>query len=170
MVDTVLLRGKAGERAILESYGEVSHPTEYEPPDLPHSKEYEEKVRRRMEGWAKVFPYFPMFPGGWTGEFETRNVGESLQVDFPGEADDEKGEWDMELVSQAHDTVITEIKALSGELSPFKFPNFNRLDVGGAFPSSQWLLTSVVTPQTAEGGADASKKILVFARADVLDD
>jgi hypothetical protein len=170
MVDTAMIRAKAGERAIVESIGEVSYPTEYEPPDLPRSKEYEEKVRRRMEGWAKVFPYFPMFPGGWTGEFETRNVGETLQVDFPGGPDAAKGAWNMELVSRAKDIVISEYKGVNDDAKPFVFPGFNSLDVGGATPSSQWQLTSVVTPQTAGGQPDPSKKILVFARTDVLGD
>jgi len=77
----------------------------------------------------------------------------------------------MELVSQARDTVITEVKAMNGELRPFKFPNFNRLAMSGATPpSSQWQLTSVLTPQTAAGEADSTKKFLVFARTDVLAD
>lgn len=170
VVDTVLLRGKPGERALSESYGEIIYPTEYEPPDLPNSKEQEEKIRRRIEGWARVFPYFPMFPAGWTGEFETRNVGESCQVDFPDESKTSEGTWSMELVSQARDTVITEVMHMDGELRPLKFPNFNRLAMTGAMPSSQWQLASVLTPKAAGGEADPTKKILVFARTDVLGD
>jgi len=170
LADTVLLRGKPGERALSESYGEIIYPTEYEPRDLPRSKEYEEKVYRRMEGWAKVFPYFPMFPAGWTGEFESRNVGETLQVDFPAGLKTADGTWQMELISQARDTVITEMRAINGELRPFKFPNFNRLATTGAIPPSQWQLASVLTPKIAGGEADPTKKILVFARTDVLGD
>jgi len=170
MVDTVLLRGKAGERAISESILEVIYPTEYEAPDLPHSKEYQEKVRRRMAGWGRVSAFYPMLPGGWTGEFETRNAGESLEVEFPGKKNAGKGNWAMDLVSRARDTVITEGRTIDGELRPFTFPSFNQLAVRGAIPSSRWQLSSVLTPQTAEGGADVSKKILVFVRVDVLDD
>jgi hypothetical protein len=170
MVNTAMLQAKAGERAIVESIGEVSYPTEYSPPGLPHSKEHQEKLQRRMEGWAKVFPYFPMFPGGWTGEFETRNVGETLQVDFPDGTDAAKGAWNMELLTRANDIVISEYRGVNDDVKPFAFPSFNSLDVGGATPSSQWQLTSVVTPQTAVGEPDPTKKILVFARTEVLDE
>lgn len=167
LVNTQILRSKPGEKAYADSVVEIIYPTEYEPADLPYSAEYVEKMSRRMEGWGKVFPYYPMFPAAWTGTFETREVGESLQGGLPSREMPAQS-WSIDVTQYKRDIAMGQAIAPDGK--DLRFPEIERFSFD-AFPSpGSWQLTALLTPKGPEGAPAADRKVLVFARTDVLGD
>ncbi len=162
LFDTMMLRAKEGVRARMEANGEVIYPTEYQPSELPNSKEDEERLQRRMAGWGRAFPFMPV-NGAWTGEFEVRDVGESLSFFERG---DGKISWSVELVRYLRDTVYQEFPALEGEPFRIRFPEFERLDIWSELKPGAWHCAGILTKQKDDGGP--GEKIVVFARTERL--
>jgi hypothetical protein len=162
LFDTMMIRAQDGARATLISEEEVIYPTEYEPPGLPNSKEYEERVRRRMDGWARAFRFMPV-QGAWPGHFETRMVGEVLELH--GERE-EAAALLLELVRYARDTVFQEIPSPEGKPFRVRFPEFERLAINSKMEPGDWLCAGILTKPGDDGGP--GEKIVVFARVERL--
>ena len=160
--DTMLLRMKSGVSAKLVSGGEVTYPTEYEPPDLPNSKEYEDKVRRRMDGWIKAFPIMPI-QGAWTGMFEIRDVGETLECSVD---QDRESKWFLDLTRHVGDTVLMERQGLDGELYQYRLPVFEKLTLNRDLVVGGWQCAGVLAIPGKDGAP--GEKIVVFANAVTL--
>jgi hypothetical protein len=163
LFNTMLLRMKNPVSARLVSGGEVTYPTEYEPPDLPNSKEHEEKVRRRMDGWIKAFPIMPV-QGAWTGMFETRNVGEALECDVD---QDRESKWLLDLTRHADDTVFLERQGLDGGKTKVRLPEFEKLALNGKLTPGGWQCAGVLAIPGKDGAP--GEKIVVFARTETLE-
>jgi hypothetical protein len=162
LFNTMLLRMKGGVSARLVSGGEVTYPTEYEPPDLPNSKEYEDKVSRRMDGWIKAFPIMPI-QGAWTGMFEIRKVGELLDCNVDK---DRESEWLLDLTRYLGDTVFLERQGLEGERSKIRLPVFEKLALNADLSPGGWLCVGVLAIPGNDGAP--GEKVVVFARAETL--
>ena len=162
LFNTMLLQMKSGVSAGLVSGGAVTYPAEYEPPDLPNSKQYEDKVRRRMDGWIKAFPFMPI-QGAWTGMFESKEVGESLECRVDN---DRESQWFLDLTRHVGDTVYLERPLLDGGRYRFRHPEFEKLALDRDMKPGGWLCAGVLAIPGKDGAP--GEKIVVFARAETL--
>ena len=117
---------------------------------------------RMSEGWWRALPGLPFVPVN----FETRNIGESLEFGF-GQAD---GSFATELSFYPRMTPIATITTPDGMRHALGWPNFEVQRISGSRGIGGWQLSSVFTPQDAKGKLDVEKKILVFSSLLPLDD
>ncbi len=162
LFDTQLVQVKVGERGMTESVGELTYPTEYEPPDLPRSQEEEARQRRMMESWWRAVPSLPFVPVN----FEVRNVGETLELS----AEKEGHRFAAELLYNPRSTPITTVVTPDGNPQEVGWPEFESLRVTSQLVPGDWELATVLTPKDAAGEPDIARKLLVFTRLQSLDD
>jgi hypothetical protein len=177
--DTNLIRLKADHRATIESIREIIYLTEYEPetPDPRRQEEMEaikklpkEKQRNRWMSLMLAYNFLPILASvDGRPNFESRNVGLTLEV---GARDDARGwRWDLEQVDYKRDTEMGRRLGLDGKAQIQRMPNFDTLKLNGDAPVAKGVvLAGVLTPVAADGSLARDRKIMVFVKADILED
>ena len=165
MLETMMVVAKNGNKATTESIREVIYPTEYEEPELPGSfgtsKENQPSI-------AKAPRSSPLLPTA----FDTRNTGSTLEIE-PTVGNDESV-IDLrivpEIVFEAGVRKWNVHKDELGNESAVEMPYFYTIRTNSALMLKDGMpqLLSVLTPKSAEGTPDPSRKVLVIVTADVV--
>ena len=167
VLETMLVMGRSGEKATVESICERIYPSEYEPPgSLPGS--FASTPIQGLGGGFKFHPLAAAFTVPTS--FETRNVGSTLEI-APNVG--ELGQLvDVQLAPEivrfAGYKVHLERRNHLGELYQDKHPVFDSRDLGVAVTcrDGQYVLLSALP---ALGGEAEEKRVLmVFLKCDVL--
>jgi len=157
VIDTQIVTGRSGQKSTTDSLHEFIYPTEYEPLD--------------MEKMMEKFPGIPFNPAHPTA-FETRNLGSKLESE-PTLAEDEKI-IDLRLQSEflwhTGNTVWSERKDADGNVFKTSMPDFYliRISTSVVCITGQYVLAGVLSPKDAKGAVDHDRKIMVFAKCNVL--
>lgn len=160
ILDSSVVTGRSGEKLTLESIREEIYPTEYEPPGLPCGG---------LPPSSPDDPTNPMYRSPTA--FETRNTGTTFEVEATIE-DDGKSiglhlvpEWvtpvRLETSMEHHDQW--------GDAS-FRMPVYETLRVNtqvNVIPG-KFELVSVITPKPVAPVPGASRKVMVFVRAEII--
>jgi hypothetical protein len=175
--DTSLLRLKAGEKATIESIRTVRYLMEENPDSFDQADNEFQRILKlppeeQQKFWARALLAHSFFPvlGGWDRiSCESRDVGYSLEV----EAGEEGAGliWWLECVSYERDTEIGRTLGLDGKPRIQRMPNFDMMSLRGDSPSTKGItLAGVLTPVAADGGLARDRKIMVFVKADILEE
>ena len=163
ILDSCVVTGRCGQKLTLESIREEIYPTEYGPPSLPCSIGSTPGI---------VLPEPPSNPlYRFIGAFETRNTGVTFEVDASIE-DDGKSiglhlvpEW----VTPVRLETWAEHRDQWGDAS-FRMPVYETLRVNSQVSviPGMFELVSVITPKPVAPVPGASRKVLVFVRAEII--
>jgi hypothetical protein len=156
VVETMVCLGQDRQKATAESISEFTYPTEYEPPAMPPnagSKGADEPTGPTPSAW------------------DTRNLGSTLEVEPT--LDEDTGTVDIRFVAD----VVRHVKnwiwyEWNGKhgASHVQMPVFHALQCNQAVivMPGQPLLAATFTPKGPDGIADASRKIMVFVKCDLI--
>jgi hypothetical protein len=165
MVETLTAVTRSDKTAISESIREFIYPTEFEPPQTPTEV-------RSAAGDGKPalqprdFAVGPM-PSAW----DKRNVGSRFEVEPMIEADGHTVAVRLvpEIVYHVKNAIWQEWKNPRGD-AHVQMPVFHALQCNQAVivMPGQPLLAATLTPKGPDGMADASRKIMVFVKCDLI--
>ena len=156
VVETMVCIAKNCEKATVESITEFIYPTEFEPPEMP-----------LIAGSKGVDEATGPIPAAW----DTRNLGSTLEVEAVLYED--TGAVDMrfaaEVVRHVKNWVWYEWNGKHGA-SPAQMPVFTVLSCSQSVfvMPGQPLLAAALTPKGPDGMADASRKIMVFVKCELI--
>lgn len=160
MLESLCVNALPGQSATTESIAEFIYPTEYDPGEIP----------TEING-QKPAPDSPWGSPPNPTAFETKNVGSTLeveaQIDFESAFVEVRFSPTLvyleEMLNYGADKV-------SGPAGPILMPKFYVLSVrtGATLVDGQPTMVCVLSPQNDKGFTDSSRKVIVFARADIL--
>lgn len=167
VLETFLCTAKSGQKASTESVEEFIYPTEYEAatlPDKTEAKEGEEAEKPTANRIDKSI-------GPQPTNFEPRNIGSIMEME-PTLGADQKSidlRFCPEIVYHVGNEVWAEWKGKHGN-SPIQMPKFYvlRLNTSVTLTDGHYMLAAALTPKNKEGFVDASRKLMVFVKADVI--
>ena len=159
VLETCVVMTRPGQKATIESIREVIYPSEYEPCVLPNQSP------------PPPPPKKPFVRPDLGNAFETRNVGSTLEIE-PSLA--ENGRMiDLRFVPEIIqlirlDTWMEHVDRW-GDASG-RMPVFGtwRLNTAVTLLAGQFEMVGVITPKPNTSGPAVTRKLLVFARADIL--
>jgi hypothetical protein len=165
VLETSIVTARSGRKAIAESIMEFIYPSEYEvgglgwtPPLLPVDAEGNIIFKK---------PVRPTHPPS----FETRNLGVTLEIEPTVHADGQMIElrFAPEIVELLHLDTWTEYEDHWGK-ADWTMPVFgsSRSNTALTLFDHRFGFIGVLTPTRKSGGADTSRKILLFVRADII--
>ena len=165
ILETMLCVAKDGQKATTESIEKFIYPTEFEPAQGPaenHTNASGEKIGSEQRNGA-VGPS----PSAW----ETRNLGSYLQIE-PSLSDDQRMinlRFVPEIVYHVGDQVWAEWKDAHGR-ADIKVPLFYvmRTNTDITLAPRTFELAAVLTPKPTAPAPATLRKILVFVRADMV--
>lgn len=165
--ETLLCTTRNGDKATTESVEEIIYPTEYDPAQLPKPPSADEKKDAVQVPAITTLDALGPCPTA----FETRNVGPTLEIE-PTLSDD--GKWiDLrfvaEIVEYSGNTIWVEWKGKHGN-TPIQMPDFYtmRINTSVILAKGQATLIGVLSPKDKNGAIDPSRKLMVFAKADIV--
>ena len=168
IIDTAVVMARSGQRAKVESIREVIYPTEYIPAGLiePGKKESESKSEEEDESSEKV----ALLPT--PANFETRNVGTTLEVDPVLGADERTIDLSLspEIVYHVGEEEYGFFKDDESEVIA-KMPLFYtiKLTTQVTLITSEYLFAGVQSPFDMESmKADRDRKVMIFLKAEVI--
>jgi hypothetical protein len=166
IMETSLCTVEDGLKALTSSAEEFIYPTEYEPPELPV-----ETSPKEGEAPKIVSERILDAVGPTPTAFETRNLGASLEVQPKASEDGRHIALSVcpEIVYHTGNTVWAEWKGKHGN-TPIQMPQFYTLRVNTEIKlvNGRHTLLAALSPKNEKGFTDASRKIMVFVRADVI--
>ncbi|MES2995482.1 MAG: hypothetical protein V4733_01600 [Verrucomicrobiota bacterium] len=157
VVETMIASGRSGEKATGESISEFIYPTEYAEPELPGT-------------FAGRAP--PRGVGILPTAFETRNLGSTLEIEptvgFGNRMMDLR--FVPEIVWHTGNTVWSEVKDASGNVTKIQMPDFYSLRLNTSIVAliGQYQFVAALSPKNTEGKTAATRKVMVFVKCDVL--
>lgn len=163
--ETLMVVTRPGQKATSESIEEFIYPTEYEPSEIPveiHTTGKGDKVKSDGRDYAT---------GPTPTAFETRNTGATLEVE-PNLGMD-AGVIDLrlqpEVVFHVRNEVWAEWTGKHGA-SPIQMPIFYamRFSTSITIMDGGYASVAALSPKGPDGFPDFGKKLMVFARADVV--
>ncbi len=105
---------------------------------------------------------------GFTGEFETRDLGESFQISLPNPVWTEdsprtyNGEWSFEMVTRKADLVHLEMPSIEGKTFKSRYPQFQRQTLNGnGLDPGIWRTVGVMT-KPMDGGGPGDKLLTIM--------
>jgi Flp pilus assembly secretin CpaC len=167
VMETLLCTAISGHKATTESIEEFIYPTEYEPATLPDKKEVKEGEGAEKPADTRVDTAI----GPQPTSFEPRNVGSTLEIEptlsFDNKIIDLR--FCPEIVYHVGNEVWAEWKGKHGN-SPIQMPKFYvlRLSTSVMLTDGHYMLAAALTPKNKEGAVDATRKLMVFVKADVI--
>jgi len=172
IIDTAIVMARSGQRAKVESVREVTYPTEYipagivEPDKQEGSPKKDESESDDKEDQDKV----SLLPT--PSNFETRNVGTTLEVDPVLGADERTIDLSLspEIVYHAGNEEYGVYVEGESEVVA-TMPNFYTMKVTTQVTmiTGEYCFVGVQSPLEMEGGiTDRERKVMVFLKADVL--
>jgi hypothetical protein len=156
VVETMVCMARDRQKATAESITEFIYPTEYEPPELP--SDAGSKGADEPTGPA---------PSAW----DTRHLGSTLEVEPT--LDEDTGAVDIrfvaDVVRHVKNWVWLEWNGKHGA-SHVQMPVFHalRCNQSVVVMPGQPLLAATLTPKGQDGMPDASRKIMVFVKCDLI--
>lgn len=157
ILETQLVICRSGERATTESIKESIYPTEYEPPG------YDPPAKQPSTWPISSVPC----------AFETRNIGSHLEIEPAIQTGRKLVDLRLapELIWHHDDTIWSEFKDTQGNVSQVKMPNFYtiRINTGCFCETGKFLLVAVVSPKDTNGVVDATRKVMVFVKCDIME-
>ena len=166
LLETCVVICRSGQKATVESIGEIMYPTEYEPPTSFPSTGL-------ASGQAPPPPPLrkPSVRPDLFDAFETRNTGTTLEIEPTLSEDDKIIELRMvpEIVQMIRVDTFMEHVDKWGDASS-RLPVFAtwRLNAGVTLMAGQFEMVGVITPKPNAPVPAVLRKLLVFVRADVL--
>lgn len=162
LLETCVVTGKHGQKATVESIRETIYPTEYEPPQLPGTQSSRFAQPPQQQPLVRPEP-----PSAW----ETRNVGTTLEIE-PCLADTGRMvdlRFVPEIIQLARLDTFKEYIDWWGDAS-IRMPVFQtwRTNTSMTLLAGQFAMVGVITPKPNGAGPTVTRKLLVFARADIL--
>lgn len=163
ILDSCVVTGRSGQKVTLESIREEIYPTEYKSPTLPCS------IGSTPGLVLQKDPSNPLYR--FIGAFETRNTGVSIEVDACIEEDGKtiglllSPEWVTPVRLETWD----EHRDQWGDAS-FRMPVYEtlRVNTGISVIPGKFELVSVITPKPVTPVPGASRKVMVFVRAEIV--
>lgn len=163
ILDSSVVTGRSGEKLTLESIREEIYPTEYGSVTLPCS------IGSTPSLVLPEDPSNPMYR--FIGAFETRNTGTTFEVEATIEDDGESiglhllPEW----VTPVRFDTWAEHHDQWGDAS-FRMPVYEtlRVNTGVSVIPGKFELVSVITPKPVAPVPGASRKVMVFVRAEII--
>lgn len=164
IIETQMVIARSGEKATSESIREYIYPTEYEPPELPSTVKIEKGAEDTISKKDLATPPTPT-------AFEARNVGSILEVEPTISEDSRYIDLRLapEIVYHVENHKWATWKDKHGE-TDIKMPIFYSLRVTTALvmANKQPVLVAALSPKNDQGVTDLSRKILIFAKCDVI--
>jgi len=156
LLETSVVMTRPGQKATVESIREVIYPAEYSPPGLPQ---------------APPPPKQPLIRPDLYDAWETRNVGTTLEIE-PSMAENGRNidlRFVPEIVQLLRLETFKEYVDQWGDAS-IRMPVFGtwRLNTSVSLLAGQFEMVGVINPKPNTPGPATTRKILVFARADIL--
>lgn len=163
ILETTSVIARPGQRSSTESITEFTYPTKWEPYELPNQLE----VPESGDGPKAL----ELIPQPTPTEFETRNLGTTLEVE-PTLGEDSRIidlRLASELVYHVGNENWSQWVTQKGDGS-IKLPTMYslRLNTGLTMIDGQPCLAAVQSPKDDSGKTDFTRKIAVFVRCDVL--
>jgi len=155
----------SGQYATSESIREFTYPTEHEPPETP------KEVRSAAGDGKSALQPRDFATGPTPSAWDTRNVGSMFEVTPTIEADGHTVTVRLvpEIVYHVKNEIWQEWKDPRGD-AHVQMPVFHVLQCNQAVivMPGQPLLAATLTPKGPDGMADASRKIMVFVKCDLI--
>jgi hypothetical protein len=165
IVETLTAVPRSDKTAISESIREFIFPTEFEPPQTPS------EVRSAAGGGKPALQPRDFAVGPTPSAWDKRNVGSTFEVEPTIEADGHtvKVRLVPEIVVHVKNEIWQEWKDPRGD-AHVQMPVFHVLQCNQAVivMPGQPLLAATLTPKGPDGMADASRKIMVFVKCDLI--
>ena len=170
IMETMLCTARDGQKAHTESIEEFIFPTEYEPArpaGLPLTTA--ETLGNPPQPIAQMALEAT---GPLPTAFETRNLGSTWEIEDNASANGKLVDLRSvpEIVYHTGNTVWGEWKAKHGNF-PVQMPDIHtlRFNTAATLATGKPLLIAALTSKDDKGGADPSRKLMVFVKADVFD-
>lgn len=164
IIETQILTVPDGQKAISESIREFIYPTEYEPPEIPTTV----RVNKGGEDQTAIKG---VATGPTPTAFETRNLGETLEVEASIDPDAPFIElrYAPEIATYLGNTTYVEWRDERSK-ADIVMPIIYTLRITGAITvaNAKPALLATLSPKDDKGITDASRKILVFGKATIL--
>lgn len=167
LLETCVVTGRHGQRATVESVRETIYPTEYLPPGMwppaptpvPGQAPHPEPPKQRLVR--------PHLGDAW----ETRNVGTTLEIE-PNITDDGRMidlRFTPEIIQLLRMDTFMEYVDQWGDAS-IRMPIFQtcRTNTSMTLLAGQFAMVGAITPRPNTAGPALTRKLLVFARADIV--
>lgn len=165
ILETSIATSRSGQKATVESIMEHISPTESEYVSIPNSIS-----SAAREGQAEFY-YPPHLRPECPTAFETRNVGVTFEIEPM--LSQQKGLIDLrfapELVDLLRYETWVEHKDQWGDAS-VRRPTYEslRFSAGIALEDGKFGFVGLLTPKNSKGGRDTTRKVMFFARADIM--
>ncbi len=175
ILETLVVTARSGEKASVESVSEFIYPTEYEKGSVPNSVSLSiggdsqpmdgEAAAGGLELGKLATPPLPT-------SFETRNLGATLEVEptlgMNGDIIDLR--FAPSYVWHTGNTYFMEEKDRLGNVTKVQMPVIYTIRTTTALTlrDSQYQMPCVLTPKNGQGKGDATRKIMLFVKCDVL--
>lgn len=164
LLETCVVTGRHGHRATVESIRETIYPTEWLPPQLQLPGTQSSRFAQQQ---PKQPPVRPEPPSAW----ETRNGGLTLEIE-PNISDNDRM-IDLRFTPEINQLVrmdtFMEYADQWGDAS-IRVPIFQtwRLSTAVTLMAGQFEMVGAITPKPNGAGPTVTRKLLVFARADIV--
>lgn len=166
VLETQLVVAKSSQKGTAESIHEFIYPTEWQPPQLPGGVDAAKKPDPPV--LSSAFPFNPATPTA----YDTRNVGSTLEIEPTISEDGKTIEVRLvpELIWHTGNTTWHEGKDQAGNPYKVQMPDFSvvRLNTTITCVNGQYSLAGVLSPKNDQGEVDMTRKLMVFAKCDVL--
>ena len=160
VLDTQIVIGRSGQKSQTQSHEELTYPTEYEPPGS-------EEVMKEMVKKG-VYPQNPAIATA----FEMRPLGSSLESEPTVGPDDKLIDLRIvtELTWHTGDSIWYQGKDAAGNVSKVTTPLIYNINVHTSITciSGQYVFVGALSPKTDQGKLDTERKVMVFAKCNVL--
>jgi len=164
----LMLSGRLGEKMTIESLREEIYPTEYDPGDGLGSVGQTSLEELMAQPWPLRPPF--LLPPHFFVAFETRNVGEVIEVETTRDTDAGihglrlAAEW----IRREGEDVYLKYGQDDGGTWKIAYPRFasRRIHASLDCPAGKWMLIGMVDPWRAE--AKPGTKALVFVRVESI--
>lgn len=161
IIETQMATARSGQKATTESINELIYPVEYDQRQIQHIAPENEKPQSEPPVEAMPTPV----------AFETRSIGSTLEIE-PTIGEDQKI-IDLRLLPTLVYHTGNEIwheETKGKDTHRIQMPNFYKIQVDTSMTliTGQPFLMAAVSPKDDKGASDFTKKVLIFARADVV--
>lgn len=173
LLDCIVVQTKPGLPARVGSNLEKIYATEYDPPPVPKAEEKKDGAEaasppeKPTPAPIAPVPQLPFLPVA----FDTRNVGCTVEIDpVVGPTGDIADiTISVENVTNIGEEILATWKDEKAEVA-MKMPKFHLMQVKTqvTVPDGHVILLGAASPPDAEGKTDSTRKVLVFAKVDIV--
>lgn len=172
VMETMVCATRSGMKGSVDSNEELIYPTEYEPAQLAVEQTGTATTGDGGQVPTKVHVR-DLTTGPTPTAFEVRPVGTSMEVTPTLNADGKRIDFilNSEMVSHVGQQVWSEWKGETGN-TPIQMPTFYKIGINttAAAVDGQFLMIGAMSPKSEKGHIDTQRKLMVFLKADVIQD